>query len=123
MDKPHKKLKAWKQAIAIVKGVYEITAAFPDDEKFGMVSQMRRAAVSISSNIAEGAARGSNRDFARFLYMARGSLSELDTQLELASVLGYTEPKAWHDLNHVMIEGDKLLSGLLKSVQKDSTDE
>ncbi len=123
MVKPHKKLKAWQQAMTITKGVYEITTVFPDDEKFGMVSQMRRAAVSVPSNIAEGAARGSNRDFARFLYIARGSLSELDTQLELASALGYTEPKAWHDLNNAMVEGDKLLSGLLKSIQKEFADE
>lgn len=75
--------------MTLVTGLYATTEALPDSERFGLVTQMRRAAVSVPSNIAEGAARGSRKDFVRFLLMARGSLSELDTQLRIAERLGY----------------------------------
>lgn len=71
----------------LVRQVYELTAGFPADERFGLVAQMRRAAVSIPGNIAEGAARQSKREFAQFLIVARGSLSELDTQFRIAQDL------------------------------------
>jgi len=78
--KPHKKLKAWKLAMDIVADVYKITEKFPSDERFGLVSQIRRSVVSVSSNIAEGAGRNTQKEFVNFLHIARGSLSELDTQ-------------------------------------------
>ncbi|WP_445425003.1 four helix bundle protein [Alishewanella sp. HL-SH06] len=85
----HYDLKVWKLAMDLVVDVYAITRQFPDIEKFGLASQMQRAAVSIPSNIAEGAGRESNADFVRFLTIARGSLSELETQLLIAQRLGY----------------------------------
>ena len=85
----HEKLRTWELGMALVEAVYRCTAAFPADERFGLSNQLRRAAVSVPSNIAEGAARGSDADYLRFLYMARGSLSEVDTQLKIANRLGY----------------------------------
>lgn len=86
----HFDLRAWQNAMQLVELIYQATASFPNDEKFGLTNQMRRAAVSVSSNIAEGAARGSDADFLRFLYIARGSLSEVETQLMIAKNLNFT---------------------------------
>ncbi|MBC7344805.1 MAG: four helix bundle protein, partial [Clostridia bacterium] len=80
----HHELKAWQEAMALVREVYQATASFPAFEQYGLASQLRRAAVSIPSNIAEGAARESAKEFAQFLTMARGSLSELETQILIA---------------------------------------
>jgi four helix bundle protein len=87
--KGHRDLLVWQESISLVKEIYAVTRSLPDDEKFGLTSQMRRAAVSVPSNIAEGAARGSQREFAQFLVIARGSLSELETQLIIAKELNY----------------------------------
>ena len=76
----HKDLNVWKSSIQLAKQVYHVTDEFPKEETYGLVSQMRRAAVSVASNIAEGAARRGTREFIRFLHMAAGSASELDTQ-------------------------------------------
>lgn len=84
MDRRHKNLTVWQDAIELVTQVYRATSSFPDDEKFGLTSQMRRAAVSVASNIAESAARNTDKDFLRFLYMARGSLAELETQIQIS---------------------------------------
>lgn len=74
MDKPHKKLRAWQLGMDIAKRIYAVTAAFPSDEKFGLVSQMRRCAVSIPSNISEGAARSSDKEFLKFLHISLGKI-------------------------------------------------
>jgi len=84
MSKPHKQLDAWTTAIELAQLVYKTTDKFPAKEQFGLTNQARRAAISIPSNIAEGAARQTKKEFIQFLYIAKGSLSELDTQLELA---------------------------------------
>jgi len=84
----HRELKAWQESIALVGSIYRITAAFPRDEQFGLISQMRRAATSVPANIAEGAARGGIRELIHFLSIASGSLSELDTHIEVAKTLG-----------------------------------
>ncbi len=85
----HHDLEVWQEAIELVSHVYRATSDFPREEVFGLTSQMRRAAVSVPCNIAEGAARGTDKDFLRFLMMARGSLVELDTQLRIAHQLGF----------------------------------
>ena len=89
MDKPHKNLKAWQLAMDIAEKIYSTTDSFPTNEKFGLISQMRRCAISVPSNIAEGAGRNTKKEFINFLHISQGSLSELDTQLELALRLQY----------------------------------
>jgi len=87
--KPHKRLEAWRKSMDLVVRIYQATARFPAEERFGLVSQIRRAALSVPSNVAEGAARGSSRFFTSALQIARASLSELDTQIIIAQRLGY----------------------------------
>ena len=88
--KTHKDLDIWKMGITLAENVYKITAKYPKEEVYTLSSQMRRSAISVSSNIAEGAARGSNKEFLRFLYISLGSLSELETQIMIAKKIGYT---------------------------------
>jgi four helix bundle protein len=85
----HKDLQIWQLGIELVETVYKVTAIFPASEMYGLTSQMRRAAVSVPSNIAEGAARQGQKEFIQFLYIALGSLSELETQFVIATRLGY----------------------------------
>lgn len=85
----HKDLDVWKLGIELVENIYSVTNSFPREKIYGLTSQIRRAAVSISSNIAEGAARNSKKEFIQFLYIGLGSLSELETQLIIAQKLGY----------------------------------
>ena len=85
----HYKLLAWQEAMELVTDIYSLTKGFPVDERYGLTSQMRRAAVSVPSNIAEGAARRSRQELKQFLMIARGSLSELDTQFLIAANLGF----------------------------------
>ena len=87
--KPHPKLKVWQKAIDLVVAVYRVTEHFPKEEMYGLINQMRRAAVSIASNIAEGAARGTKAEFKKFLAIAQGSASELETQVTIAGRLGF----------------------------------
>ena len=118
MDKPHKKLDVWQQSIRLTQTVYEMTREFPAEEKFELVSQMRRAAVSIPCNIAEGAARQGKKEFRNFVSMAQGSLSELDTQLELAVLLGYLRREQLDKLSDQLLRIDKMLTGLIRSLGK-----
>ena len=87
--KTHRDLDVWKLSMDFIVDLYRITALFPGHEKFGLIPQMRRASVSICSNIAEGAARNHPKEFVQFLYMSLGSVSELETQLEISFQLGY----------------------------------
>jgi len=89
--RPHERLDVWRDAMALVETVYCLSRSFPDSERFGLTSQVRRSAVSIPSNIAEGAARRSTAEYLRFLSIARGSLSELDTQFQIAARLDYVD--------------------------------
>jgi four helix bundle protein len=123
MEKPHKKLDVWQTAMKATEMVYKLTARFPEEEKFGLVSQMRRAAVSIPCNIAEGAARQGNKEFKNFLSMAQGSLSELDTQLELAVILGYLPAENVQEIDVHLLRIDKMLSGLIRSLAEKTKNE
>ena len=87
MGRKHQQLDVWKDAIEVVTRIYRVSAGFPSDERFGLTSQIRRAAVSVPSNIAEGAARGSTREYLRFLEIARSSLVEMETQIVIARQL------------------------------------
>jgi len=85
----YRKLKVWEKAMELVKIVYELTSTFPKEEQYGLVSQMRRSAISLPSNIAEGSQRTSNKEFANFILIAKGSLAELETQVLTAQMLRY----------------------------------
>jgi four helix bundle protein len=89
VEKPHKKLDAWKLAMDLVPDDYRSIGKFPKEENCSLVNQIRRATISVPSNLAEGAARQTKKEFINYLHIAQGSLSELDTQLELSSRLGY----------------------------------
>lgn len=116
MGKPYEKLEAWKSAMQLVKAVYELTADFPAGERYGLSQQMRRAAVSIPSNIAEGAGRNSPKGFLNFIGISRGSLAELETQLQLAVMLGFAPPD--HQAFELANSTGKLLTGLHKKMAK-----
>ncbi|HHN63927.1 MAG TPA: four helix bundle protein [Nitrospirae bacterium] len=87
--KTHKDLDIWQKGMQLVENIYKLTATFPKDELYGLISQMRRAAISFPSNIAEGAARSSKKEFIQYSYIALGTLSELETQIIISSRLGY----------------------------------
>jgi four helix bundle protein len=91
VKRSHRTLKAWPESISLVEHVYELTKAFPKEEIFGLTSQMRRAAVSVPANIAEGFARSSTKELIQYFYIAAASLSELDTHVEIAVRLGYLQ--------------------------------
>jgi len=116
--RPHKKLDAWLKAIELTVETYRQTEKLPGDEKFGLISQMRRSAVSVASNIAEGAARDTKKDFIRFLHNAKGSLSELDTQVVICNRLGYLTGDECEILNEHMERESKLLTGLIRYLKK-----
>ncbi|UGB37767.1 four helix bundle protein [Frateuria soli] len=112
--RPHERLKVWQDAMCLVEDVYRFSASFPETERFGLTAQVRRAAVSIPSNIAEGAARRSKQEYLRFLSIARGSLSELDTQYQIALRLGYAVGSASLDesINRTFAKLNALLKAL-----------
>lgn len=118
MDKPHRKLDVWNESIALVKVVYEYTGSFPRSEEYGFSSQIRRAAVSIPGNIAEGAARQTRREYIQFLYIARGSISEVDTYLEIAKNLSFISDESINPIEQKMVNVDKMLTGLIYSLKK-----
>ena len=112
----HKKLDAWKYSMDLVERIYMITSKFPKSEIYGLTSQIRRSAVSIPSNIAEGAARDSNKEYNRFLAISLGSLSELETQVLIAERLKYIlESK---DILEEIVNLRKIITGHKKYVKK-----
>ncbi|MBI2891785.1 MAG: four helix bundle protein [Nitrospirae bacterium] len=113
--KPHKRLQVWRQSLMLVKAVYESTRSWPEEERYGLTSQARRAAVSIASNIAEGAGRQTRKEFANFLHYAQGSLSELDTHLEIARLLEYRTDTR---LEETSVSVSKMLTGLIRSLKR-----
>ncbi len=112
--KTHKDLEVWREAMSLARELYLFTGSFPKEELYGLSSQMRRAAVSVPSNIAEGAARSSDKEFLQFLYISLGSLAELETQLVLAKEIGIgTSSEAESGVERVR----KMLLGLIKHVK------
>ncbi|MEL6615029.1 MAG: four helix bundle protein [Bacteroidota bacterium] len=111
-------LRVWQEAVALCERVYAVTRSFPDDERFGLTSQLRRATVSVSSNIAEGWGRGSRSDYARFLRIARGSLFEVKTQLVIAERVGFLTPKASGEAQRHVDQVRRMLHGLVRSLER-----
>jgi four helix bundle protein len=116
--KSYRDLDAWKAAMDLVEAIYSLTRHFPDDERYGLTGQMRRAAVSIPSNIAEGYGRVHRGDYVRFLSNARGSLCELETQLMLCVRLHYAPREDAAAIWKQAQQAGKLLSGLLNSLKE-----
>ena len=110
-------LAAWQEARSLVREIYVLTKSFPSDERFGLTSQIRRSAVSVPSNIAEGYGRGSKNDYSRFLRIARGSLFEIETQLVLAHDLGYITDEARVAVQQQIDKVARPLWGLTRSIE------
>ena len=113
----HRKLIVWQDSITLVTEIYNISKLFPQDEKFGLTNQIRRASVSIPSNIAEGAARQTNKEFIQFLYIALGSCAEVETQLIIARNLNYIQDDIILDKNNQV---KRMLHGLIKKRKTDN---
>jgi four helix bundle protein len=110
-------LVAWTKSRALVVQVYRLSAGWPDSERFGLVSQARRAAVSVMSNVAEGSGRGTEADFHRFLRIAYGSLMELESQLYVSLDLGFTNENDHAAVFEACSEVGKILNGLMRSLK------
>jgi four helix bundle protein len=116
----HRDLIVWQRALELCTATYEATAEFPEEERFGLVSQMRRAAVSISSNIAEGHGRLTTSEYRHFLGIARGSLKELETQILIAHRLGYLSEPTTDACRGLAGEVSRMLSTLIAALQRRS---
>jgi four helix bundle protein len=116
----YRDLIVWQKSMDFVDLIYQQTDLFPDSEKFGLTNQIRRSAVSIPSNIAEGNLRGSRAEYARFLLVAFASAGELDTQLEIAKRRGYISSIRYQKANETLIEILKMLNSLIKKLQQPS---
>jgi four helix bundle protein len=112
------KLEVWQKAIELADLIYDATRSFPDYEKFGLANQMRRAAVSVSSNIAEGSGRNAERDFIRFLQISYGSLMEVVSQLKIAEKRGFIEPQNAQRIYDLCEQTSRMLSGLRSSLER-----
>ena len=119
--RPHERLDLWKKAIDFVVEVYKATENFPKEEKFGLTSQVRRAAVSIPVNIAEGAGRRSSKEFVYFLSNAQGSASEVETELLIANRLGYLNDTKFSELRAGHDAIGRMLTGLSRHVKQGIT--
>ena len=118
--RPHEKLDVWKRSVDFVVTVYKMTDQFPRDERFGLTSQIRRAAVSVPANIAEGAGRHTAKEFKYFLSNAQGSVSELATELLIAQRLGYLKKELFDIGNSELTSIGRMILGLARSVSRDS---
>ena len=112
--KSFRDLNVWQAAVDLSLLTYHLTSNFPDHERYGLTSQMRRAAISIASNIAEGSARATKKDFRNFVLIARGSCYELQTQLIIASRLGYASPEATQKAECLAHDVGRMLNGLAR---------
>lgn len=117
MNRSYRDLLVWQKAMDLVVECYRLSREFPKFETYGLANQIQRAAVSVPSNIAEGNERQGAKEFLHFLSIARGSLGELETQLEIAARLGYIEPAALQNLLQNADEIGKMMGGLRKTLQ------
>jgi four helix bundle protein len=117
--RPHKNLIVWKDSIEFVQFIYKLTNKFPDTEKFGLISQLNRASVSVPTNISEGAARNTKKEFIQFLFISSGSLSEVDTLLTISSKLNFINENEFSEANIKMNRISSLLNGLIKKLKAD----
>ena len=113
----HKDLRVWRQSIEMVTSIYLMTQSFPKEEMFGLVSQLRRASVSVPSNIAEGYARGTDKEKLHFLRISSGSMSEVETQLMLGLNLGYIDQEKYNELSETVTSVWKQLNSLISSIK------
>ena len=116
MSGSYREIKVWQKAIELVADIYSCTRSFPREELYGLAGQLRRVAVSIASNIAEGKGRRTDREFLQFLHHARGSVFEVETQLTIASRLGYMPEAEVLRLGHSASEIARMLNGLIKAI-------
>jgi four helix bundle protein len=112
----YKELSIWKKSVELGTEIYKLTKQFPSDERFGLISQLRRAAVSVPSNIAEGAGRKSDREFCQFLSISYGSLCELDTQLIISTILGYVKEDEINKYSEKIVELQKMIFVLINKL-------
>jgi len=117
MEKPHKKLEAWREAVDLTIDIYQATDNLPKEHRFALTNQIHRVTLNVASNIAEGATRQTNKEFANHLHSAQASLSELDTQLEIAKRLKILGQEQCYRLNAQMNHIDKLPSGLIRHLR------
>ncbi len=118
MSGSYRDLNAWRKAVDLVLAIYQCTRAFPKDEQYGLVSQLRRAAVSVASNIAEGKGRSSDKELVMFLHNALGSLCEIETQLTIANRLGFLPAHDFGRLDAAASEIAKMLNGLINALKR-----
>lgn len=118
MLKNFKELNVWQKSYNLCLMVYKITRTFPKEEVYGLVSQLRRVSVSVPSNIAEGYGRNTTADYIRFLYIAYGSICELDTQVHLSGDLGFIDKDALIKIVDDVAEVERMLKGLISSLEK-----
>lgn len=121
MPSQFRNVEAWQRAVALAVDIYRVSATFPTAERFGLTQQIQRAAVSVPSNIAEGRGRGTARDYRNFLFYARGSAHELETQLEIAKLLGYVSIEDAARLTAATNRVQRLINGIIRSIDARST--
>lgn len=114
----YRDLIVWQLAVRLGLDLYRVTSFFPDSERFGLINQIRRAAVSVASNIAEGYGRGTRQEYVRYLRMSRGSLYEIETQLAFAVELGFVEQHTFKQMEEKLAECGRVLAGLLRSLDQ-----
>jgi four helix bundle protein len=119
MPRDFRKIKAWQLADTLVMKIYTLTKLFSREELYGLCSQIRRAVISVATNIAEGAGRGHKKEYLNFLYIAKGSLAEVDYLCYLSKQLGYLNQLEYSDTEQLLENTAKTLAGLIKSVAKE----
>lgn len=112
----HRQLDVWQKSMDLVVDIYKLTASFPPEERFGLTSQMRRSAVSVPSNISEGAARKNSKEYVKFLYISLSSLIELETHLDIALRLSYVDDAKHLEMSERVADIRRMLSGLIRSI-------